>query len=130
MRKIKEWIAKHDDQTIPLSVRLRVLERFDCTCQGPCHRKLTPRDKHIHFDHKLPLADGGEHRENNLWPMCVGCHGLKTSTEATARARTRSLKAKAFGIAPASKRPVPGSRNSPWARRFNKHTQRWETVPR
>lgn len=114
MRTVPEWRGKHDDQSIPLAVRLRVFAAYDETCQGPCHRKLTPRDKHIHFDHRIPLADGGEHRESNLQPMCAGCHGLKTGVEATARAKTRAIKARAFGF----KKPSRLAEKWKWAKRI------------
>lgn len=121
MRTVPEWRAKHDDQAIPLLVRLRVFEAHGGICQGPCHRQLTPRDKHIHFDHKISLADGGEHREGNLWPMCIGCHQMKTGQEATARARTRSIKAKAFGIKKPSK--FPNARNGKWKTKIGGRTE-------
>lgn len=108
-RSIPEWIATHDDQAIPLLTRLRVFERYAGVCQGPCNRKLTPRDKHIHFDHIVPLADGGQHREQNLQILCEGCHGLKTGIEASARARTRSIRARAYGI----------GEQTPWSKSYH-----------
>jgi 5-methylcytosine-specific restriction protein A len=125
MRTIPEWIAKHDDQAIPLLVRLRVFEAFGGICQGPCHRKLTPRDKHIHFDHKIPLADGGEHRESNLQPMCDWCHGTKTGQEATARAKTRAIKAKSLGM---KKKPSRLSEQWAWFKRIRAERMEGEST--
>lgn len=38
-------------------------------------------------DHRVPLADGGEHTMENLQTLCDDCHGEKTAAEAKARAR-------------------------------------------
>ena len=41
---------------------------------------------YLRVDHVLPLSDGGVDGLGNLQLLCVDCHRLKTSAEATARA--------------------------------------------
>ena len=39
-------------------------------------------------DHKLPLADGGTHEQENLMPLCKACHdGIKTPDDLRVRMR-------------------------------------------
>lgn len=91
-RTVKEWIAKHDDATIPTDVQLRVWNRAGGCCQSCTRKIMTGEPKHI--DHIAPLADGGEHRERNLQLLCVACHRPKTAAENSERARVKR-KAKA-----------------------------------
>lgn len=97
MRSITGWKGKTDDASIPPRVRLRIWDRDEGKCQGPCHRKLHPGDT-VHYDHKVPLKDGGEHREENLQLLCEGCHIVKTGLEATARAHIDAIKKRHRGI--------------------------------
>jgi len=96
MRALPEWIAKHDDAPIPSRVQLRLWERSGGSCQS-CGRKIMTGETK-HFDHKVPLADGGEHREANLQVLCVACHKAKTVTENRERARVRRKAKAALGL--------------------------------
>lgn len=96
MRKVAEWIAKHDDANIPDGVKLRLWAKCDGHCQN-CKRKMMAGEVK-HFDHITPLADGGKHAESNLQVLCVPCHGDKTSGEASARAKVRSKAKAVLGI--------------------------------
>ena len=96
-RSLSPWIGKTDDAAIPPRVKLRVWDRDNGTCQGPCHRKLGPSDK-VHFDHKIPLKDGGPHSEDNLQLMCEGDHIRKTGLEAAARGLTHAIQKRHRGI--------------------------------
>ncbi|WP_112177110.1 HNH endonuclease [Paraburkholderia unamae] len=42
------------------------------------------------IDHIVPLEQGGSNDDSNLQPLCDTCHTAKTSTEASARAGTRT----------------------------------------
>lgn len=93
-RSVKEWIAKHDDQKVPASVRQRVYEKH----KGICYLSaLTIKGQAWDLDHITPLKDGGEHRENNLAPTLKKYHKLKTAREAAERVKTERTKQKHSG---------------------------------
>ena len=96
MRSIPEWIGKTDDTAPPPRVKLRIFENHGGCCNG-CKRKLYPGDL-VEFDHIKPLWDGGENRESNIQPMCLGCHKPKTAAEARQRGKGRRLRMKQAGI--------------------------------
>lgn len=107
-RKSEPWVAKHDDQAIPETVKRHVLERQRnadgvpvCPC---CGREIRPGDG-VDFDHDTPLIDGGKHSEENLRAIHRKCHRLKTANEAHDRAKERSQFASAYGIK--TKKPFP-----------------------
>jgi 5-methylcytosine-specific restriction endonuclease McrA len=89
--KFKLWIGRTDNTTAPENVQLRIVGRYKGCCAG-CQNKLAIGRWHL--DHVIPLEDGGVNAEGNLQPLCVPCHGVKTSGEAIARAKVRA-KAKA-----------------------------------
>jgi 5-methylcytosine-specific restriction protein A len=95
--------ASTDNTTAPENVQLRIVGRYKGCCAG-CQNKLAIGRWHL--DHVIPLEDGGVNAEGNLQPLCVPCHGVKTSGEATARAKVRA-KAKAhLGIKTPPKRKI------------------------
>ncbi|WP_127524641.1 HNH endonuclease signature motif containing protein [Mesorhizobium sp. Z1-4] len=104
-RSTREWIAKHDDAAIPPRVQLRIWERANGHCQI-CTRKIMAGETK-HFDHIVPLADGGEHRETNLQVACVACHKDKTSEEAAERSKVRGKAKSVYGFK-APKQKIPG----------------------
>lgn len=101
-RKSEGWVAKHDDQAIPESVKRHILERqmnaageIICT---DCGNPIRPGAAKA-FDHEKPLADGGEHSEANLRAIHEKpCHAIKTAAEAKARTKARSQFAAIHGI--------------------------------
>ena len=114
-RSVPEWIGKTPDSAVPAHVRIRIFERTS----GLCHitkRKIRAGEK-WQLDHIIPLADGGEHRESNLAPALDWAHREKTSAENKARAKTRAIKAKHFGMVK-SKNPLPGGKQSKWKRKI------------
>lgn len=120
-RSTPEWIAKHDDQAIPPRVRARVFERHN----GICHiakRKIAAGER-WECDHIVALINGGEHRESNLAPALVDKHREKTAQDVAEKAKTARVRGKHLGIKKA-KRPMPGSRNSPWKKPFNRPAER------
>lgn len=113
-RSLKEWVADNNDQAIPSRVRLRVLERFGKKCQL-CSRAIGTGDKWI-CDHRKALINDGEHRENNLWPICNWCDkNIKTPADIAKKSATYKSKLKTFGLHK-SKHPMPGGKNSPTKR--------------
>ncbi len=99
-RAVKEWIAKHDDQTIPRSVRIRVFETHGGKC-ALTGKRLYPGEYDI--DHKKRLKDGGEHRESNLQPVWREKHKEKTAAETKAGKKAEKVKDKHFSPKPEGK---------------------------
>ena len=94
-RATDEWIGKHDDQAIPPRVRARVFLAY----AGICYRtgqKLRPG--HWQLDHIIALANGGEHREKNLAPICTEAHRFKTAEDVRIKAKIARQQARHIGI--------------------------------
>lgn len=84
MRRVDEWIAKHDDAKVPPRVRLRVFLNHEgkCWLSG---RKIAPGEV-WELEHKVALCNGGEHRENNLAPALKDKHREKTAADVAEKA--------------------------------------------
>jgi 5-methylcytosine-specific restriction protein A len=104
MRSVDEWVAKHDDQSIPPRVRLRVFERFGGICQLS-QRKILAGDQ-WDLDHIKALWRGGEHRESNLHPVLRQPHREKSSQEQSEQAKADRVRKKHLGIWPQSKAKI------------------------
>lgn len=62
------------------------------TCEK-CKKDVYHRDYDLAVDHIVPIIDGGSPWDRtNLQLLCSDCHGKKTGTEATTRARVRSIR--------------------------------------
>lgn len=110
-RSLPEWVADHPDQAVPQRVKLRIWER----CGGKCAltgKKLRPGDEYD-FDHIVPLALGGAHRETNLRVVSREAHREKSKAEVSAKAKADRTRAKFLGIYPKSKRPLKSRGFSP-----------------
>jgi 5-methylcytosine-specific restriction protein A len=90
-RSVPEWIGRTDDSMPGRNVRDR-LSRDQGDCCAICRHPFGPK-RRAHCDHIVPLADEGENRGSNLQMICADCHKAKTSVEATARAKTRDIRA-------------------------------------
>lgn len=103
-RSVDEWVAKHDDQAIPLKVRIRVFQRSGgiCALSG---KRVGPGEWDL--DHIKALADGGEHRETNLQVVWRPKHREKTAVENSDRAKADRIWAKHNGVYPKSKTRWP-----------------------
>lgn len=67
------------------------------------------------FDHIIPDWLGGSSSAWNCKLLCRRCHNKKTSRQDIPRiAKTKRQKRKHEGTWRASRKPVPGSRNSKW----------------
>lgn len=79
MRRVPEWIGKTPDAKVPPRVRLRVFMDYEgrCWLSG---RKIAPGEP-WDLDHKVALANGGEHRESNLAPALKDKHRAKTAAD-------------------------------------------------
>jgi 5-methylcytosine-specific restriction endonuclease McrA len=102
MRTRPEWIGKNDDAAIPSWVRVRVFEKYGGICQLTSKRLMAGE---YDLDHIIALADGGEHRESNLWPVLRKEHRKKTAVENKLRAKVKRTMLKHFQPRPESKWP-------------------------
>jgi hypothetical protein len=67
-------IDSQDLRTIPLKLRLKVLER-DGFCCAFCGRSpATGKGVRLHIDHKLSFAKGGKTTLDNLQTLCYECN--------------------------------------------------------
>jgi 5-methylcytosine-specific restriction protein A len=115
-RSLPEWIGATPDSKVPDRVRLRIFEREG----GRCHlsgRRIVPGDL-WDLDHKQALINGGEHRESNLFPALRDKHREKTAQDVAEKAASARVRSKHIGIRK-SANPVPGSKASPWRKRFD-----------
>lgn len=95
-RAVPEWIATHDDQTIPPRVKLRIWERCGGKC-GLTGKKLLVGDDHD-FDHIKALINGGEHRETNIHVVWRVVHRKKTALDVKEKSDIARKRAKHLGI--------------------------------
>lgn len=62
----------------------------------------------LEFDHRIPLALGGEDELGNLEPLCIRCHRTKTKGDVTQIAKATRQRQRNLGIRkPAAKIPSP-----------------------
>lgn len=99
-----EWVATHPDQEIPKAVKLRIWEREG----GRCYlsgRKIMPGDAY-EFEHVIALANGGEHREQNIKLALSAAHRVKTASDIKTTAKIRRQRLKHLGAWPKSKAKI------------------------
>ena len=105
MRTNPEWVGDHDNQRIPLRVRLRIFERGQGRC-AKCTRILVPGKWAA--DHIVALANGGQHRETNMQALCdFPCHSDKTKSDVHQKSIDYGRRLNNAGIH-ARKRTIPG----------------------
>lgn len=120
-RQVSEWVASHDDQTIPLRVKLRVWMRANGKCEA-CTRQLfgvVPQ-----FDHTIALINGGEHREFNLRLICDTCHKGKSKDDIAEKSVIYYKRLKNAGIKKKHSRPLPGTKASGLKKKFDGSVER------
>jgi 5-methylcytosine-specific restriction protein A len=113
-RSVPEWVGSSPDAPIPPRVRLRVFERYAGVCQLT-GRKIRAGDK-WDLDHRIALANGGTHSEDNLQPVSREAHREKTRQDVALKSKAARVRAKHLGIAkpksslshPTLKRTVTG----------------------
>lgn len=105
-RSVGPWIGKHDDEKVPVRVRLRVFEAYGgrCWLSG---RKIMP-GMAWDLDHKVALINGGRHEEANLAPALKDAHQAKTALDVAIKAKVARQKAKHLGIYPKPVRRLQG----------------------
>lgn len=118
-RSVEEWRGANDDSPVPPRVRLRVFQRADGRCQGPCGRKLAPGDS-WECDHVVAIINGGGNRESNLAVKCEWCHAKKSATDVAEKSAVYERALRHAGIKRQPKgRPMAGTRASGWKHKVN-----------
>ena len=81
---------------------------------GICHIcKLQIVGKRWVCDHIVALINGGENRENTLWPIHEACDKrVKTPQDVAIKAKNDAVAMRHIGIKKRKGRPMPGSRDS------------------
>lgn len=117
-RSTEEWIGKTPNTKIPPRVRLRVFETYGGIC-AETGRKIMPGDE-WDCDHRIALANGGEHRESNLRPVLRDAHRKKTAKDMRIKSKIERVRKKHVGAAqkPAYQR-IPGSKGTHFKRRLD-----------
>ncbi len=65
----------------------RIFNANDGKCHS-CRRKLRPGDDY-EIDHVIALATGGTDDDENLAPICSGCHIIKTKDDVGTAAKIK-----------------------------------------
>ena len=73
-------ILESEKRTIPLRLRLRVLQRDDFRCVICGRSPALTRGVILHIDHKVPFSAGGKTEFENLQTLCLECNLGKGST--------------------------------------------------
>ena len=97
-RAVEEWIASHDDQSVPARVRVRTFDRYGGKC-AICTLSIVGRLRPA-YDHIVALVNGGEHREANLQLLCVPCHAIKTKSDVAEKSNVYRKRLKHLGLTP------------------------------
>ncbi|MGU3287116.1 HNH endonuclease signature motif containing protein [Methylobacterium mesophilicum] len=68
------------------------------------------------YDHIVPAALSDDASLENCQVLCRPCHAAKTVMDVGVIARVRRMRDRHLGIADRNRRPVPGSKASPFKR--------------
>jgi 5-methylcytosine-specific restriction protein A len=78
-------------------IKLERWQHADGKCED-CGGRLSPG--HVHFDHHVPDALGGEPTFDNCRVLCTNCHGAKTGMrDIPAIAKSNRVRNRHLGIA-------------------------------
>jgi len=94
--------------------------RADGRCEGaltdggrcPCALQVG----RFHYDHIVPAALTEDASLENCQVLCRPCHAAKTVVDVGAIARVRRVRDRHAGIVDPHRRPLPGSKASPYKR--------------
>jgi len=105
-------------RSISATRRLRIFEAAGGKCHI-CGQKIQGLHEPWEVEHIIPLALGGDDEDHNMAPAHIACHGQKTRDEAPRIAKSRRMRQRSAGIPRTVRRPIPGSRRSPWKKRLD-----------
>ena len=73
------------------SMKVAVLRNYQAMVRCPGCGNTMPVGA-VRFDHHLALVDGGTHTVENLRPLCIPCHAIKSAREHIANCKSKRLK--------------------------------------
>ena len=111
--------AVRDRREFPAKVKVAAFERAKGHCEKCTARLVVGK---FAFDHVIADALGGEPTLENCAVLCSACHGEKTPGDTTMAAKVKRIRRKQVAGIKSSRRPMDGSRNSPWKKTFNHGT--------
>ena len=94
----------------------KLLESFGTKCRM-CQCEINGTSG-LEWDHRIPLAIGGDDELDNLEPLCIRCHRLKTKGDVATIAKAVRVQQKNLGIGE-SRTPMPFGRKSPFKKKMN-----------
>jgi 5-methylcytosine-specific restriction protein A len=118
-RSRPEWIGAKPESMPPQSVFLRLYAKQNGICACGCGMVMNLNRDRVVRDHRIPLRDGGENRENNLQIMLEAHHIPKTVEENQQRAVGNRWQAKAFPELRKRKATFPTNRDGKWKRKMD-----------
>lgn len=87
-RPVREKVLVEPRQGFTLGFEVAVLRRF-VVCAG-CGLRLRQREDY-ELDHIICRANGGKHIPENVEPLCLPCHAVKTAADKAAAAKAKRL---------------------------------------
>ena len=101
-----------------------VLRAALARAEGRCEGLLTDGDRcpcllqvgRFHYDHIIPAALKEDASLENCQVLCRPCHAAKTVVDVDVIARVRRVRDRHSGIMDPHRRPLPGSKASPFKR--------------
>jgi 5-methylcytosine-specific restriction endonuclease McrA len=95
-----------------------LLDHFGCKCRM-CQGEINGHSG-LEWDHAIPLALGGADALDNLEPLCIRCHRLKTKGDVTRIAKSVRSRQGNLGIK-SPRHPMPHGRNSPTRQKMDRN---------
>lgn len=110
----------------PAKVKVAAFERAKGRCEGAGCGAVLSVGK-FHYDHAIPDGLGGEPTLDNCQVLCHACHADKTRHSDVPRiAKAKRQQYRHSGARAPGKRPIPGSKRTPWRKKLNGTTERRE----
>ena len=117
-----EWRLPEDRKRLSKKEWTELFIKQDGRC-GSCGQRLVIKganEVEIWDEHLQPLSIGGLNDLANRQLWCKLCSSIKTAEEAPIRAKSNRIRAKHIGAPKAqNSRPMPGSRDSGWKKKFS-----------
>lgn len=73
IKNIGEYTSSTARSQLNDKIRYRILNRDNHTCQA-CGKTPSIDGVKLHVDHRIPVAMGGSHNDDNLWTLCAQCN--------------------------------------------------------
>ena len=107
------------EQDFSEAVRQEALRRARGRCEGKdCAAAVYP----LAVDHIKEVWENGTNTLDNAQALCRACHRVKTREATKRRAKADRQRKAILGRKKPPRRPIPGSKASPWKKTF---TQGW-----